>query len=430
MKYKKSKYNSMIEEIDDGVLVFNTITTAILWIPQEMWNNEYYDGEIDEDWDTAIKCGIWVEAEKDEYSELKKAMLNSIEKSPEDIVITIVPTYACNMRCEYCFQHDRCEPIMSKVVAKLIAESSIEIISRYKAVHVTWFGGEPLLGLEVIEYLSGELIKYCDSNDIKYSADIISNGTLLNQEVAERLLKCRIFNVQITLDGIAHDSVRKMKDGSLSYGRIINNVIQNVGKFTIVLRSNVTEDNIESLKEMIDDLMVRYKLANKVFFSFFPVSNFEGKSSKGCDFHPFCSLSVYSECLADLVKHVLKYQDLTSITNFLFRSSTIPCEVVCRDNVCFDAYGDVYKCGLSMQNTNMAIGNLLHTNINEILNNGDQNGWLSFQWDENCKDCNFLPMCHSGCIYQKRASGKSRICAIDQTTHRDLVKLVYQQIGG
>lgn len=426
MKYKKSLYNSLIEEFDGGVLVFNTITAAILWIPNEMWEIQEYCGEPVGEWKTAIECGIWVEYTRDEFMELSDCLHDSARQPPDDIVITIAPTYACNMKCEYCFQHERCEPMMSKEIANIVLKSAIQIISKYKAAHITWFGGEPLLAIGVIEYLSKGLIDFCSLHNISYTADIITNGTLLNQENARRLHNCKVTNIQITLDGITHDNVRKMKDGSSSYETIVKNIVQNADDFILVVRSNVSENNVDGIKEMIDDLMVHHALAHKIYFSYYPVSNFEGKTSKGCNYRPFCNLNSYSVHLVGLIEHILKYQSLESITNMFLRPSTIPCEVISKDTVCFDAYGDVYKCGLAMQNTDMKIGNILDNSITDILNNGDQNGWLSFQWDDECKSCNFLPMCHSGCIYRKRASEKNRICSIDRTTHHELVKLMYQ----
>ena len=47
MNYKKSKYNSVIDFIDEGVLVFNSFTSSILWVPKEYWQYDLYDGEVD-----------------------------------------------------------------------------------------------------------------------------------------------------------------------------------------------------------------------------------------------------------------------------------------------------------------------------------------------------------------------------------------------
>ena len=430
MVYKKSRYNSLIDVIDGGVLVFNTVTSAILWLPQEMWNIEEYSGELTGEWEVVVHAGIWVEYSKNEIEEIHNCLQLASKQPPEDIAITIVPTYSCNMKCEYCFQHDKCEPIMSVETANIVLQSVIEIISRYKAAHITWFGGEPLLAIGVIEYLSNELINFCDSHAINYSADLITNGTLLSENNAAILHRCRISFIQITLDGMNHDSVRKMKDGSSSYSLIVNNIVNNVNDFTIAIRSNVTENNVDSIKAMIDDLLVNHQLANKVYFSYYPVSEFEGKTSKGCDYKPLCRMDMYSERLLELITHVIQYQPLTTVTNINFRPSTVPCEVISKDTACFDAYGDVYKCGLSMQNTDLKIGNVLERSISDILNDGDQNGWLSFEWDKECVECNFLPMCHSGCIFRKKASNKSRICSIDRTTHRGLVKLMYECFQG
>ncbi len=80
-----------------------------------------------------------------------------------------------------------------------------------------------------------------------------------------------------------------------------------------------------------------------------------------------------------------------------------------------------------MQNTDMKIGNIFVSPIMDILNDGDQNGWLTFSWDKECHDCNFLPMCHSGCIFRKRSEGREKLCSIDKVTHKRLVRLLYDE---
>lgn len=430
MNYIKSKYNSVIESFDDGILVLNTLTSAILWIPNEYWKCDKYSGEITGNWKELIDSGIWIEETRNEYEELKSHLKKSVESGIGTLKITIAPTYACNMKCDYCFQHDNNEIIMSEEMADKIYDSIIHIIAKYKSIIISWFGGEPLLAMKIINYLSKKIIEFCDSNRISYKAEVTTNGTLLTPEVVDTLVSLRVDEVQVTLDGVEHDATRKMKDGSSSYRTIVENIVYAAKVFAVVVRSNVTEENVPGIKTMIDELMVEYNLANKIYFSFYPVSSFDGKGAKNCSFQKFCSLDVFALDLVELIHHVLKYEDIQFVTSLYQMPSSVPCEAIFKDIVCFDAYGDIYKCSLAMQNQNLKVGNINDASIEDILNNGDQNGWLTFAWADECKECNFLPMCHSGCFFRRRASGKNKICDVSMATHKHIAKLLYELSEG
>lgn len=65
----------------------------------------------------------------------------------------------CNFDCPYCFEDHfagkMSEEVQDDVVA--LAERMLEA-SGTKDLHVTWFGGEPLLAPDIIESLSARLI--------------------------------------------------------------------------------------------------------------------------------------------------------------------------------------------------------------------------------------------------------------------------------
>ena len=52
-----------------------------------------------------------------------------------------------------------------------------------RRLNVTWFGGEPTLGMRVINRLSKRIIALCKDKGVSYSAAIISNGWNLDENV-------------------------------------------------------------------------------------------------------------------------------------------------------------------------------------------------------------------------------------------------------
>ena len=65
---------------------------------------------------------------------------------------------------------------------RLLVEVLDEQLPTIQQFHVTWFGGEPLLGTDRIYGLSAEFIARCDDAEVAYSASIVTNGYLLTPE--------------------------------------------------------------------------------------------------------------------------------------------------------------------------------------------------------------------------------------------------------
>jgi len=66
---------------------------------------------------------------------------------------------------------------------------------------VVWYGGEPTLALEQITTLTQKLLRQCEDANIEYGASMVSNGYLLDAQVARRLRELGVTRVQITVDG-------------------------------------------------------------------------------------------------------------------------------------------------------------------------------------------------------------------------------------
>ena len=45
-------------------------------------------------------------------------------------------------------------------------------------MHLSWYGGGPMLNQDAINYLSAKVIGYCDEFGVRYTASMVSNGTV------------------------------------------------------------------------------------------------------------------------------------------------------------------------------------------------------------------------------------------------------------
>ena len=193
----------------------------------------------------------------------ERAALNTIGRigcAVGGISLTICPTMGCNFDCPYCFENHKAGKMTQKTQNDVVAlaEKMLDV-AQTKAMSVTWFGGEPLLAPDIIEALSKRLMALCEEKGAKYTASIITNGYLLNQENADMLTKCKVKHAQITLDGVGetHDKTRHLNGGGATFERITDNLRQVKLKFNVAIRHNVHQENIseiEPLKAFVEKL--------------------------------------------------------------------------------------------------------------------------------------------------------------------------------
>ena len=99
----------------------------------------------------------------------------------------------CNFRCTYCYEKFEKRAMSLETANDIIKYINNEIKnnrSKYDKIQLSWFGGEPLLNLKIIEYISSSVIEIARKNKIEYSADMTTNGYLLNPRVFQKLV-CR-----------------------------------------------------------------------------------------------------------------------------------------------------------------------------------------------------------------------------------------------
>ena len=92
-----------------------------------------------------------------------------------------------------------------------------------KNVHVTWFGGEPLMGINQIRSLYSQMIQLSDK---RYSFSMITNGFLMSLNIIEFLKEMKLRHIQITLDGLKenHNKVKYTSNCADTFTRTIKNI--------------------------------------------------------------------------------------------------------------------------------------------------------------------------------------------------------------
>ncbi|EHE87461.1 Radical SAM superfamily protein [Streptococcus thermophilus CNCM I-1630] len=192
-----------------------------------------------------------------ERNELEEAVQMFRDRDVSTLRIIILAHGDCNFRCKYCYEKfvDCTIESQKSSILKFVKNKFEQY--QFKDIHVSWFGGEPLLGYRDILDISKALIELSSTYGIRYHSDMTTNGYLLNSRTLSRLVtECQVQSYQITVDGTkeGHDNQRVLKNGHGSYDRIIKN-LSNAQKldlnFHILIRLNVSKENYSDVENFL-----------------------------------------------------------------------------------------------------------------------------------------------------------------------------------
>lgn len=398
---------------EPGVLIYNSFSNSLAAIEQSKFDmfNEFckFGTPINDQMlvDQLTMGGFLVDDDYNEINALRLRMLRTRFQSSH-FGLTIAPTSDCNFRCVYCYEKDRLRPsYMSSDVMDGVVKLLEDRVNHIRSFSVTWYGGEPLLAIDVIEKLSKRFLRICKKNRIHYSAGIITNGSLLTPEIVEKLNKYQVRFYQITIDGARenHNRTRPTKDGSGTYDLILSNIENSIELLpTVSLRVNVDKVSIQAAGEILKTLKQR-GLDQKVhpYLGKITNDNNDPEIDSVCfstrDFAT-SELKYFMESTPDSAIWIERYPTLKG--NF--------CGADCASGYVVDSDGFLYMCWNDIGNKNKAIGNIL---------DGKMQGFSVYDSyllhdptsDPICSKCKTLPICMGGCPYYRMAGRKDEQCS-------------------
>ena len=391
-KWKMSSYN-IGYEYKDGLALFNTKSQALLMLNSE-YKNKYIQICNDErpyPEDLAkelISGGMLVDAELNEYESLQ---VNSriARYSNRSLQLTIAPTLACNFACPYCFEKNKGTQVMSnQTIRELI--SFVENRSQgVRRLDVAWYGGEPLLQIDVIETVSSKLQEIIPP-DCVYASSIITNGYFLTKQVVEILQKSKVSMAQVTLDGSRknHDSRRTLIDGSPTYDYILDNIANAADLIDIVIRANIDQDNVSEMKELLFNLKNR-GLNKKVGIYLALTDDIDGDT---CIDSCHCiSARDFSDSEISFYEEAIRMGFAVNMFSGTARSI---CSAVSVNSFLIGPNGDICNCWDDIGVKDSVSGHV--SKGFELTSNAVK--WLGYLPDnEKCKTCNVFPLCMGGC---------------------------------
>lgn len=162
------------------------------------------------------------------------------------LLLTIMPTEGCNFRCTYCYE-DHVPTSITRQMLDQLQAFIVEQAPRFKAVHISWFGGEPVLCSDIVLQISTLVQSLQTQAHFRYSSAMTTNGYLLDKDCFQKFYAAGISSYQITLDGWNHDQTRPHVSGARTLQTILDNLKsismlpQDKYGFNIILRHNILD---------------------------------------------------------------------------------------------------------------------------------------------------------------------------------------------
>ena len=180
-------------------------------------------------------------------------------KSSEVKALCIHVCHDCNFRCRYCFADEGAyhsnREFMSLETAKRAVDFLIENSGKRKVLEMDFFGGEPLMNLDVLK----KTVYYAKEQGAKAGKKFLftttTNALLLNDETIE-FFNQEMENVVLSLDGRkeVHDAIRKSINGKGTFDLIIDKIKKFIslrGNKSYYVRGTFTAKNLDFGKDVL-----------------------------------------------------------------------------------------------------------------------------------------------------------------------------------
>ncbi len=391
---KESFYNIEVCKDDNGrTLLFNSLSESVAWFTPETLDTFHGKSNIlcNEVQPDIVNAGFIVQKDKDEVSEYMYARRQiSFQEFPKHLSYVIAPTMACNYNCEYCFETKKdnlictqstMENILSFLKGELEANKSAEHL------HIQWFGGEPLLAFDAIEFISKKLIALCKEKSIKYTATVITNGFFLNREKINKLHAFNVKNLQITLDGMADTYATCKGCTKECFDIVIKNIKECVESIPVTIRLNVSKRNENEIQTLISYILT--SITGRVSFHIARVQAYDEKTK--AIVLSMKEFEAFQRNLFDWAYSVGYQKNI-----FIERPKCRPivCDAMLGKSYVIAPDGCLYKCTHQIGFSEYSVGHIATGGIrNKVALDFTQN-----ELPEKCLHCKILPVCAGGCI--------------------------------
>ncbi len=381
--YRWSIY-AIQEEREGRTILFHTMTTQCILLEDEQLPKGILSAKTVENhtllfWLMQQYFLVPVDFSEEEFYRKTIYLLRKLTERKGYVRYTILPTTGCNARCVYCFEKGYPIQTMSEETAEQVVRFISETKCEHQPIQLGWFGGEPLLGQKIIDWISDRLRE----KEILFTSSMVTNGSLFTDDVIEKArTRWNLNHVQISMD--CAETVYRQRKQFLIYDHQYETVLRQAAKaakagISVTIGCNVDGENVDEIPEFIRDAANRISEKGKVTILFPQL--FQSRSSK-------------ENCL--VLKKIMQYDDVLEQYGFPGIYQGLPdhlklfsCMADGKNReVVIAPDGKLYACEHCEEGT--SFGTIWDGITDPLLLNSYE------EWDEtkdNCRECPYLPLC-------------------------------------
>lgn len=434
--YKESRMiatsNNVIqyEKYDGTIILFNTDNAKYIHVNPKIrkaFQTVYYELSQNSD----LEKKIMKRLVEDEFIVSTDKIVRGYAKSNDHgkvLHITLMPTENCNFRCRYCFEQHKTN-LMSKKIQDAIVESIDKIIEGYESLLVSWYGGEPLLYISIIEYLSARLMEICRSKRKTYMASITTNGYNLTYDNYLKLRSYNIVNFTITIDGVKEDHNyyrRSTLNNGDTYTVIMSNLKQIKARekshlVHFVIRTNFTKKSVINKSRW--EYILKENFLRDDRFTYLPRIAWNGTGSESLKKEILDVVFSDNLSFVDNLPTLISKDNETIVENIIPQSARVDGSlkqiieseleaVVNGSFICGAGYkstmtispdGDILKCQINLKENYNIIGHVNVENGQFDMDVDKSKLWEFENVEPKCRSCNLFPCCKGiGCPLKVR----------------------------
>lgn len=396
---KISKFNSTLQLSDKYRLHYNALTDSFLLSKNDFKISLETDSKALQ---VLTEKGFIVEDQTDE-DEMLRARAESIIMQESSFNLIINPTLDCNFSCWYCYEEKRKGAVMRQPILSSVLKLINNLTAHYKHIHISFFGGEPLLGFQtVIKPIFAGLEAACKDCSCGYSASFTTNGSLLTENMLSFLKNVHANNMQITLDGHKelHNSTRFFAKHKGSYDIILENIVKLLQKgISVTLRLNYTPENIHTMHSIVDDIVkiVPMNLRRILFVRLHQVWQ-------------TCGVEIVED-VDDLIESFIEHGILA--LKPVYNNVKSPCYADYKNSALVNFDGNVFKC-TAVDFLNTQREGHLSPNGEIVWENDSLNRRVNAKFkNKACNECRIQPLCNGGCSQKAIHFASTNYCILD-----------------
>ncbi|MFC1841125.1 geopeptide radical SAM maturase [Thermodesulfobacteriota bacterium] len=383
------------KEQPEHLFLFSTYQLSKILINEEIYKSMEQGTLSSVNEEILASIGMLV-PDREEEKKSVLTLLDKINKMGPGMDFIVVLNLDCNFACKYCFEGElKGDLYMSGETAdQLIGFIKGRFADDKKTLIVDFYGGEPLLSLDLIKYISRELKSFTEERGASYNFTLVTNGALLKRKTAQELADLGLKSVKITLDGPKeiHNRNRPFKSGAPSFDTLIKNIKDTWDIIKVNLGGNFEISNYRDFPKLLDYLDHEGLTPEKLgMIKFDPVAKRPERVMNPTDYRGGC-MSLNEPWLLDatevLREEILKRGYITpSMSHKL-------CMVESRHSYVVNYDGTLYKCPGFIGMEEFIVGTL-EEGVSDYTESHNLGMWKN----DECADCVYLPLCYGGCRY-------------------------------